>query len=240
MPVTIKLARRSSFYVSMSVVFLVIALVGFSTTYFIPLASGTFRAPLVVHVHGVLLLGWLLMLIAQATLIRERQIPTHRRLGWIGASLAAGIVISGVAIGLHVTRRDLVAIGADPFVFGQFVNILIEMLLFGGLVAVAVALRRDGESHKRLLLLATISALAPAWLRMRHLLPMVPNPFVTFSVAADSLVLVAMARDWIVLKRIHSIYIWAGGGMILVHLIELAAIESDLWQRIARWLLGEI
>jgi hypothetical protein len=224
----------------MAVTFLAVAVVGFSTTYFVPLASSAFRAPLVVHVHGLLLFGWLLMLIAQATLIRRRQILIHRRLGWIGASLAVAIVVSGVAIGLHATRRDLLANGPDAFVLGQFVNILIEMVLFGGLVAAAVVLRRDGESHKRLLLLATISALAPAWLRMRHLLPSVPNPFVTFSLLADSLLLVAMARDWIVFKRIHPVYLWAGGAMVVVHLIELAAIESSAWQQFAAWLLGAL
>jgi hypothetical protein len=41
--------------------------------------------------------------------------------------------------------------------------------------------QRDGASHKRLLLLATISALGPAWLRFRHIFPAVPQPFVTFS-----------------------------------------------------------
>lgn len=35
------------------------------------------------------------------------------------------------------------------------------MLLFGALVTVAIVMRRNGESHKRLLLLATISALGP-------------------------------------------------------------------------------
>lgn len=236
--VKIKAPRRSSFYLMMSVAFLAIALVGFSTTYFIPLSARSFSAPPVVHVHGVLLFGWLFMLIAQASLMHARHLSAHRRLGWIGAALAAAIVVSGVAIGLYATRRDLAANGADPFVLGQFVNICIEMVLFGGLVAAAVALRRDGESHKRLLLLATISALAPAWLRMRHLLPAVPNPFVTFSILADSLVVIAITRDYSVLKRIHPVYVWAGGGMVLIHMIELAAIDSAPWQRAAHWLLS--
>src|SRR5690606_33246562 len=129
--------------------------------------------------------------------------------------------------------------GGDEFVLGQFVNILIEMLLFGALVAAAVSLRRDGESHKRLILLATISVLGPAWLRFRHLLPMIPNPFVTFSLVADSLLVVAIARDWITLKRVHPVYIWAGGAMVLIHAVELLAITSRPWLRLSRFLLGE-
>lgn len=230
-------ASRSTFFLCMAYGFLVIAVVGFSTTFFVPLAKGVFQAPPVIYVHGALLFGWLLFFIAQATLIRKRRFLTHRQLGIAGVVLSVGIVISGVLVGLHATRRDLAA-GGDDFVLGQFVNILIEMFLFGALVAAAIAFRRQGESHKRLLLLATISALAPAWLRLRHLLPGVPEPFVTFSLLADSLLLVAIARDWISLKRVHPVYIWVGGTMVLVHVVELLAITSAPWLRLSRFLLG--
>ncbi len=218
--------------------FLAIALVGFSTTFFIPLARGTFSAPPIIHIHGALLFGWLLLFILQASLIQNRNFLTHRQLGIVGAGLCVAIVVSGILVGLHATRRDLAA-GPDDFVLGQFVNIWIEMILFGSLVAVAVVFRRDGDSHKRLLVLATISALAPAWLRLRHLFPSVPHPFVTFSVLADSLLLIAIVRDILVIKRVHPVYIWAGSAMVGVHAIELLAIRSDPWLRLSRWLLGE-
>jgi hypothetical protein len=234
---TARTAARSRFFLQMGFMFLAIALVGFSTTFFIPLARGTFRAPAIIHIHAVLLFGWLFFFILQASLIQKRKVLTHRQLGVVGAALCISIVISGVLVGLHATRRDLAAGGGDP-VLGQFVNILIEMLLFGALVAAAIVLRRDRESHKRLLVLATISALAPAWLRLRHLFPEVPNPFVTFSLLADSLLLVAIARDWIVLKRVHPVYLWAGAAMVAVHAVELLAITSPPWLRLSRVLLG--
>ncbi|GAA4866995.1 hypothetical protein [Luteimonas vadosa] len=228
--------QRTRFFLAMSLVFLAIALTGFSTTYFIPLATRTLHAPPVIHVHGILVFSWLLFLILQSGLVQTRRMPTHRRLGAYGAALAASIVVSGVAVGLHATRRDLVN-GADPFVIGQMVNILIEMALFGGFVAWAIAWRRDGEAHKRLLMLATISALAPAWLRLRHLMPGVPNPFVTFALLADALLLVAIAADWIRQRRVHPVYLWGGGFMVAVHLVEIWAIESAPWQRLGRWLM---
>jgi hypothetical protein len=230
-------AARSRFFLYLSCAFLGIAVAGFSTTFFLPLARGTFSAPPIIHIHGALLFGWLILLILQSSLINHRRFVTHRQLGWLGAVLCLSIVISGVLVGLHATRRDMAA-GGDDFVLGQFINVLIEMLLFGSLVAAAIALRADGESHKRLLILATISALAPAWLRFRHFLPAVPNPFVVFSVLADSLVAVVIARDWFISKRVHPTYLWAGGAMIAVHVIELLAIRSEPWLRLSRWLLS--
>ena len=234
---TLKISpARSAFFFRTTILFFAIAVTGFSTTFFIPVARGTFDAPVVIHVHAALLFGWLLLLIAQSFLVRTSNIALHKRIGWWGATLALSIVLSGVLVGIHATRRDLAQLH-DDFVLGQLFNIVIEMALFGGLVAAAILLRRDGESHKRLLLLATISVLAPAWLRLRHLFPAIPNPFVTLSFAADSLVLVLIVRDWITLRRVHPVYIWAGGGMVLVHMIELAAITSPPWLWLSAWLL---
>lgn len=229
---------RSRFFLRMTWVFLAIAVTGFSMTFFIPIARGNFRAPPVIHVHAALVFGWLLLLILQATLVQRRDIARHRRFGATGALLAVGVVVSGVLVGIHATRRDL-ANGGDDFVVGQFVNILVEMLLFGALVGMAIAFRRDSETHKRLLVLATISILGPAWLRFRHLFPAVPNPFVTFSLVADSVLLLAIARDWIALKRVHPVYLWAGGAMVAIHAVELLAVRSPPWLRLSRWLLGE-
>ena len=212
--VATKVATRSGFFLYMSLGFLAVALIGFSTTFFLPLARGTFVAPPVTYVHGALLFAWLIFLVAQASLIRVRNVFVHRRLGWLGASLGIAIVISGVAVSLYVTRRDLAA-GRGDVVLGEFVGLLFTFLIFGSLIAAAIVLRRNSESHKRLLLLATIWVLAPAWLRFRHLFPAVENPMVVFSIIADSLILVAIARDLVAYKRVHPVYIWVGGLIIV-------------------------
>ena len=69
-----KVATRSGFFLYMSLGFLAVALIGFSTTFFLPLARGTFVAPPIVYAHGVLLFAWLIFFIAQASLIRVRNV----------------------------------------------------------------------------------------------------------------------------------------------------------------------
>ena len=49
---TAKVATRSGFFLYMSLGFLAIALIAFSTTFFLPLARGTFVAPPIVYAHG--------------------------------------------------------------------------------------------------------------------------------------------------------------------------------------------
>ena len=122
--VATKVATRSGFFLYMSLGFLAVALIGFSTTFFLPLARGTFVAPPVTYVHGALLFAWLIFFIAQASLIRVRNVSVHRRLGWFGALLGIAVVISGVAVSLHVVRRDLAAGGGDV-VLREFVGNLL-------------------------------------------------------------------------------------------------------------------
>ncbi len=121
--------------------------------------------------------------------------------------------------------------------YGAYVNIVIEMVVFGALAGSAIALRRRPEIHKRLLVLATISALAPAWFRFRHFMPFVPNPIVTFSLVADAVWVGVMLREWLVSKRVHPAYRWAGGAMFAMHLLELAAAESAPWEQLGRALM---
>jgi len=238
--VAAKVATRSAFFLYMSLGFLAVALIGFSTTFFLPIGRGTFVAPPVTYVHGTLLFAWLIFFIVQASLIRVRSVSVHRRLGWFGALLGIAIVISGIALSLYVARRDLAA-GRGDVVLGEFVGLLITFLIFGSLIAAAIVLRRNSESHKRLLLLGTIWVLAPAWLRFRHFLPAVENPLVVFSIIADSLILVAIARDLMTYKRVHPVYVWVGGLIIAFDTIVLSTVgfQSAVWLRVARWLLGE-
>jgi hypothetical protein len=220
----------------MTVTFMVIALVGFSTTFLIPVYNRSFDAPLVIHLHAGLVFGWLVFLILQSSLIQTRAHPVHRRLGWLGLALGLAIVPSGIAVGLYATQRDLGG-SDDAFVLGQYVNVWIEMLLFGGLVVAAILFRRKADVHRRLVLLSTISALAPAWLRLRHLFPAVPHPFVTFALPADSLLVVAIVHDLVTLKRVHPTYVWAGSFVVAVHILEIVALTSEPWLGMSRFLL---
>ena len=56
---------------------------------------------------------------------------------------------------------------------------------------------------------------------------------------ADSLILVAIARDLMAYKRVHPVYIWVGGLFVAYDVINPLAFQSAAWLRVARWLLGE-
>ena len=92
---------RSRFFLAMGGVFLLVALAGFMGTYFVPMARRSFHAPPIVHVHGALLFGWLLLFIAQAWRVRQRRMVQHRRWGWIGAGMCVAIRPSAVSCAMR-------------------------------------------------------------------------------------------------------------------------------------------
>ena len=61
---------------------------GFARSYYL---AGLFKAPLpnlIVHIHGAVFSSWILLLIAQTSLVAAGRVDLHRRLGPLGFALA--------------------------------------------------------------------------------------------------------------------------------------------------------
>lgn len=183
--------KKASFYLLMGVVALLAVLVGFFTTYILPSLMGSFQAPGVVHMHGLFAFAWVVVFLAQTLLVKFRDLRTHRRLGYLSLLIAAGIVLTMLPTGLFQVNRDL-SIGLGETAISQIVSIITTGIMFAGLVAAGYVYRKKPKIHKRLLLLATILLIWPAWFRFRHYFPAVPRPDIWFAVVlADSLILMA-------------------------------------------------
>lgn len=231
---------RSSLYVWAGGLAGVVAIVGFAKTFLHPLIAGTFSAHPAIYFHAVFLFGWVVLFIAQAVLAREWRVATHRKLGWIGLALAFGVVSSTLIIGVLASRR-IAAGGAVGQANSELLVILLELAVFTSLVVAAVLFRRRPETHKRLMLLALIGALGPAWFRFRHYFPAIENPVLFYSLLlADSVILLAIAMDLRAGRGLHPAYLYAGGAMVAVHCIEVFAFPTAAFQFVADRVAGPL
>lgn len=227
---------RTRFFRSIAWLALAVAVVGFARTFFLPLARGTFQPLPATFLHAALLFGWVLLFLVQASLIGARAHVLHRRLGWLGLALAIGVAWSTIAIGVDAMRRDIAANLGD-FATSNFVGTCTAMVGFLALVLAGVHFRRRSDVHRRLMLLATIAVLWPAWFRFRHYFPSVPFPEWVFAIiAADSLVLVAMWHDWRSTGRVHPVTAWVGMALIADHAIETLLFGGPGWTALGKWL----
>ncbi len=231
---------RSSLFVWAGALAGVVAVVGFAKTFIHPLVTGTFSAHPAIYLHAAFLFGWVALFVAQAVLARGWRLATHRKLGWAGLALAVGVVASTMVIAVMASRR-VAAGGAVAQANSELLVIILEMIVFSSLVGAAILFRRQPETHKRLMLLALIGALGPAWFRFRHYFPAIENPVLFYSLLlADSVILLAIAIDLRAGRGLHPAYRYAGGAMVAVHCVEVFAFPTAGFQFVADRVAGPL
>jgi len=153
--------RDRVFYTSLPIAMALAVIVGFGPTYYLKAAFGTPALRPLYHLHGLLFSCWMLLLIAQPTLIALRRTDVHRRVGAGGAVLALAMTLMALAVTLDLGRRGVGPPGVSPlaFLIVPFSTIVVFPILIGA----ALKWRRRTETHKRLMLIGTLE-LVPAGL----------------------------------------------------------------------------
>jgi hypothetical protein len=145
---------RNAFY--WFIALLAVLVIGFWPSYFSRLTE---PMHVTVHLHAIVMLAWVLLLIAQSWLIRNRKLSNHRALGKVSFVIAPLVVITGIWVNFHFQGRidDPLAIPAQAiFWFGFFLP-----LLFGLLYAQAIRHRRNMNLHARYMALTALAFLIP-------------------------------------------------------------------------------
>ena len=251
-----KSATTRMFYVWMAAACLLIAVVGFLPTYFVPMAQGHYHAPPMVHVHGIVLFSWVAFFLTQTWLVASGRTIDHRAWGVLGVSIVTAMVfIVTAVVSLRIAQAQLPGqpAGVDHAV-RAFAWVSISGLLFLTPVFVlAIVYVRKPEIHKRLLLLMTIAMLgAPIARWFLVFLAPAPDPnappppaglpvasappvFVSIPPAliGDLLLVIAMLYDWRTRGRPHPAYLIGGAALLLVQLTVVPVAESPAWQAVA-------
>jgi hypothetical protein len=226
--------RERLFYTGMAVVFLLVVFAGFARTYYLrPYFARGVLTPLL-HLHGLIFTSWIVLLLAQTTLVAAKRTAVHRRLGWAGAGLAVLMILVGTTTA--VVRAKLVEVppGApSPLVFLTIP--LGDMLTFGLLVGAAFHYRRRLDVHKRLMLLATIAVLPAAVARLPFELFQQGGPLVFFGVP-DLFILCILAYDLYTRRRPHPATILGGLLLVASHVLRLPVGSTQAWLSFATWL----
>lgn len=227
---------KSRYFLVASCLALAVTFVGFFKTFILPSARGTFSAPAVIYIHGGFLFLWTAVFVTQSVLIRVRRPRLHWRLGFLSIGLIPCVAISTMAAGVFAMRRD-VALGGGQIAVSSLVGNFTTPIVFAALAAAGIAYRRRVDLHKRLMLLAMIAIMWPAFFRFRHYFPPVTNPdFVFAFVLPNSMVLAVMLWEKLTVGRVHAMYLTAGVALIAENLAEVYLFDSSGWRVIANWL----
>lgn len=222
------------FYGVAALVAALVVFAGFARTWYLKGIFGAPELPGLVHLHGVVMTGWIVLFGVQASLVAARRVDLHRRLGAAGAVFAVLVVVTGIATAIEGARRG-VSPGPPPLVFLAIP--LGVILVFGALVAAAIANRRRADWHKRLMLLATISMLTPAIARL-PVEALHAGGIVAFMAATDLLAIACIAWDTARNRRLHPAFLRGALFLVASQPMMLFVAQSAAWQPVARWLAG--
>lgn len=225
--------RDRRFYVGFAVFAAAVVFAGFERTYYLKNVFRTPRLPLLLHVHGILFTLWLLLFLVQPLLVTFKRIELHRRLGFAGGLLAIGMTTVIVLTSIEVTKPGFRAGPPAPL---KFLSLpLINILVFAILVALGFWFRTRPETHKRLMLLATISLL-PAAISRLPLAFIQSHGALGFFGPADLVLLACIAYDAITRRKVYPAYIWGGILLIASQPACVYVGETRWFQFFAQWL----
>lgn len=224
---------KFTFFTAIAWLGIIAILVGFLKTFIIPIISGTKTWPMAIYAHAFFVFGWVVIFLTQSLLIQNRKYNTHIFIGKWGAFIALGAAISIIPAALYQVERELKE-GLGQTAISPIVGSVASATMFLSLVTLAIVYRKSPQIHKRLMLLATILLIWPAWFRWRHYFPSVERPDIWFAVVlADSLIIVAFIWDWLRNQRIHPALLCGGLFIISENVMEILLFDSSGWRIIA-------
>ena len=239
------------FFVWMALIALGITFVGFLPTYLIPVSTGTFTRPPLVHLHGLTMLLWMLLFTGQAWLAATGRMTTHRTFGMLGLALAtAGLILLVTTVVVNINVVEQTVPDAGPQLRGRDAGNIIRSVVFVGLVAAGVMNTRRSDVHKRFMLVANIIILAPALGRIARVyllgnpdIPPIPAeirlPMAMFVLlASEALIAAAIWYDWREKGRPHSVTLLGAAlipGLLVLNVAGRVG-TTDGWQSFMLWM----
>jgi hypothetical protein len=234
-------SESRTFYVWMAVGFVLVAFGGFTPTYWAPVVAGSFKAPPVIHVHGILMFTWTVFFLVQTALVASGRTMDHRSWGLAGIALFTTIACAVLVGEMAVLKRDEAeGFGLQSRHFAAVT--LCAWPLMVGIFALAIVKIRQPEVHKRLMVLLMSAMMTPAIARVFIVLLAPPGavggapppPFVSIppSIVADLFIVVAIVRDWRLLGRPHPVYLYGGAVILAEQLLAVPFANTSLWMSI--------
>lgn len=227
-------ATGLGFFQVMAILLLALTLIGFAPTFFLRPLFDASPLPVRFHIHGFFTTGWIVIFLFQSFLIAGGKVRLHRRTGILAGSMAIGLLVSGLSIlfflaaGYPGNGRSLGEVAS--VIWGNIAS-LVTFCIF---VGTGIALRARAQTHKRMMLFATLSIMGPPLARIGHFdafrisETLVVNDAVYGLGGVLALYVLVLIHDLRVLGRPHVTLLWAVPlqfGLIIVAGLVMAGTE---------------
>jgi len=233
-PAAARMKRDRIFYTAMGLAIALVVLWGFAPSFY--LARWMDAPPitpeigLLLQVHGAVFTAWIALMVIQPMLIATRNVAIHRKLGLLGAGVAAVMVVLGNLAAVAAMHGGFIGLG-DPLVFYAVPFVAINS--FAVTIFFALRWRNFPETHKRLILLSNVALLGAAIARI-PLGPIQSSAPFSFIFGPDLIILAGALYDWGTRGRVHRVWIWGGAAMVVSQVAMMAVMGTSAWHAFAQ------
>ena len=225
------------FYLTMAVAIFATVFVGFARSFFLRPLFPRWPSPAepVFYIHGAVFTSWYVLFVVQSWLVATDRRPQHRRLGVLGAVIAVLMVALGSYAALIAASRPGGFIGVPVPPLSFLVIPLFDMALFATLVGLAIVERAVAQTHKRLMLLASISLLVAAVARW----PVIHDTgILVFFGVADLFLVPLVVWDLASRGRVHTVTLVGVLTLLISQPLRLVVSGTTGWLAFANWATG--
>ena len=207
---------------------------GFSRTYFAVIRT----EPLLHHVHGALMGGWIALLIVQPVLYQRGQLQLHRKLGRWGVYLLMPAI---VVCGFLMDRRMIQMHNAPPSVLDQLAFLdLASLIVFPALVILSICYARNLQLHARYIVCTVLLLMPPALTRALFFVPSMRSfqTNVNTSELLTILMLLVLIAGDLRRGKIWSPYPVAVAVFTALAVVSNFVRDSAWWHTLSGWIAG--
>ena len=226
---------EARFFFEMACLMSAIIIAGFSFN--IVTGRSSFGAPLLVHIHALVMMGWVGLYLTQNFLVFSNNIALHRRLGWLSVLWLPLVLVMGVLI----TRWSLQERGGPPF-FDQnqfLISNPLHLLGFAALASWAVTIRANTGWHRRLMYCAFAMLLGPGVGRLVPAPLLIPYAwYISAVLPSIGFMAVGILADNRRYGRAHPAWFWGIGTVIAIQIVADLIAYSPLGYQFTEWSLA--
>ena len=234
-------AFRPSFQFWMILAMCFFVFAGFGLHSFLPALQGDFPpAPPVVHLHGVVFIGWMLLLLLQSGLVGAGNVKLHRTLGTWGIAQGTATILMGLMMQLVASGRGYFSgrpAGTDGLYLG-----LLAFLGFAIMFALAIRNVRRPDVHRRMILFAMLPVIPPGVNRFWANALGLDDPVPTFWLYLTLWTMAAaiLVHQWRRTGRIDRYSAFGAGWIFLEGVVHEAVVGSAWFETLSGAILGMV
>ena len=231
-----RLSFEHRFFLAVAVLFPLVNIIGFAPSYYFKTLTTAPPLPsLLVHVHGLVMSAWIILISVQATLISDKKIKLHMTLGILGCVLAAAVVVVGTMTGYAMFARGSTFPGYTSAQF--FIIPMADIVKFVIIFTAAIYYRRNAANHKRLILVTVLNFMPSSLARFPF--AFVPELGAIWFIGLPALLgLIFLAVDTYRNGKMNRAFAAAVALLAAAGPVTSLIARTETWERFAMWTIS--